>query len=434
MVWPVTTRRNEEGQLIIGDLLLTDLANEYGTPLYIFDEQTLRARAMETLSAVREADHRATAVFAAKALGLPAILALFHDLGMGIDVVSGGELFAALSANVPASAITFHGNNKDRTEIEYAFEAGVAYIVIDNFDEIQMLDQVTRVHRKRQKVLLRLNPGIDVHTHGKIATGVIDSKFGFPLWTGDAIHAAQQICGIPGLELSGYHVHLGSQLFDLDAPILAARMLIEFAETVRKELGVSPSVISPGGGMGIAYDEDTQPADIRDWARTTVDTIVFECQKFGMAMPQVVFEPGRSLVGQAGVGLYRVGSRKEIPGVRTYVSVDGGMADNIRPTLYDATYIAEIANRQGSSSDLETVTIAGKYCESGDLLISDIALPRLEFGDLLAVPAVGAYCIPLASNYNMSPRPAVVMVRRGDSRLIRRRETFEDLLATAALI
>ncbi|CAN5749634.1 diaminopimelate decarboxylase [soil metagenome] len=434
MVWPDTTRRNEEGQLIIGDVLLTDLANEYGTPLYIFDEQTLRARAMEMLSAVREGHNCATAVFAAKALGLPAILALFHDLGMGIDVVSGGELFAALSADVPAAAITFHGNNKDLVEIEYALEAGVAYVVIDNFDEIRMLGEVTRNRLDRQKVLLRLNPGIDVHTHGKIATGIIDSKFGFPLWTGDALKAAELICAIPGLELSGYHVHLGSQLFDLHAPVLAARMLIEFAESVRKHLGVSPSVISPGGGMGIAYDETTQAVDIRDWVRSTVNAISVECQKVGMDMPQVVFEPGRALVGQAGVGLYRVGSRKEIPGVRIYVSVDGGMADNIRPTLYDATYIAEIANRLGSSCDMETVTIAGRYCESGDLLISDIALPRLEFGDLLAVPAVGAYCIPLASNYNMSPRPAVVMVGSGDCRLIRRRETFKDLLATTAAL
>jgi diaminopimelate decarboxylase len=281
------------------------------------------------------------------------------------------------------------------------------------------------------EILIRLNPGIDVHTHGKIATGVIDSKFGFPLWTGDAVAAVERALSIPGLSLSGYHVHLGSQLFDLDAPVLAIQMIVEFAASIHQRFGIAPKIVSPGGGMGIAYDSAMREVDMHDWAMRTVSALSEGCQRHGLPFPRVVFEPGRSIVGQAGVALYRVGSRKEIPGVRTYVSVDGGMADNIRPALYDARYTAEIANRSGSDSDREVVTIAGKYCESGDVLIADIELPRLAPGDLVAMPGAGAYCIPLASNYNMSPRPAVVLVRDGEVRLIRRRETFEDLLAAA---
>ncbi len=431
MLWPETADRNASGELSIGGVALTRLADEFGTPLYVFDEATLRLRAQSAVADVQAAHPEAEAVFAAKALSIPAILSIIHEAGMGIDVVSAGELYVALKSGIPASAVTLHGNNKGKDELRAAIDAGVGLIAVDNFYELDLLEQLAGGRSGSVEILIRLNPGIDVHTHGKIATGVIDSKFGFPLWTGDAMAAVERAQSIAGLSLAGYHVHLGSQLFDLDAPALAMTLIVDFAANVYQRLGVAPRVVSPGGGMGIAYDAGAPEADLREWAMRTVAALTAGCQRHGLTVPRVIFEPGRSIVGQAGVAVYRVGSRKEIPGVRTYISVDGGMADNIRPALYEARYTAEIANRKGNNDNREIVTIAGRYCESGDVLISEIELPRLAPGDLLAMPATGAYCIPLASNYNMSPRPAVIVVNDGRSRLVRRRETFEELLATS---
>ncbi|CAN5512683.1 diaminopimelate decarboxylase [soil metagenome] len=431
MLWPETADRNASGELSIGGVALTCLADQYGTPLYVFDEATVRLRAQSAVADVQAAHPEAEAVFAAKALSIPAILSIIHEAGMGIDVVSAGELYVALKSGIPASAVTLHGNNKGKDELRAAIDAGVGLIAVDNFYELDLLEQLAGGRSGSVEILIRLNPGIDVHTHGKIATGVIDSKFGFPLWTGDAMAAVERAQSIAGLSLAGYHVHLGSQLFDLNAPALAMTLIVDFAANVYQRLGVSPRVVSPGGGMGIAYDAGAPEADLREWAIRTVAALTVGCQRHGLTVPRVIFEPGRSIVGQAGVAVYRVGSRKEIPGVRTYISVDGGMADNIRPALYEARYTAEIANRKGNDDNREIVTIAGRYCESGDVLISEIELPRLAPGDLLAMPATGAYCIPLASNYNMSPRPAVIVANDGQSRLVRRRETFEDLLATS---
>jgi diaminopimelate decarboxylase len=432
MLWPETTRRGANGHLSIGGIPLTELAGQFGTPLYVFDEATLRARAGEAVMAARAAHPNAEAVFAAKALSIPAVLSIINECGLGIDVVSAGELHVALAAGVPASQMTLHGNNKSEDELQAAIDTGVGLIAVDNFHEFDLLERLVASRSRPVDILIRLNPGIDVHTHGKIATGVIDSKFGFPLWTGDANLAVQRALSIQGLSVAGYHVHLGSQLFDLEAPALAIRLIIDFAASVHQSLGVTPRIVSPGGGMGIAYDPATREADMREWTQRTVAALIAGCERHGLPVPKVIFEPGRAIVGQAGVAVYRVGSRKDIPGVRAYVSVDGGMADNIRPALYDAKYSAEVANRDGAEAK-ETVTIAGKYCESGDVLIRDIELPALLPGDLLAIPAAGAYCIPLASNYNMSPRPAVVMVNEGAVRIIRRRETFDDLLATSVL-
>ncbi|CAN5899656.1 diaminopimelate decarboxylase [soil metagenome] len=431
MLWPETADRNASGELSIGGVALTCLADQYGTPLYVFDEATVRLRAQSAVADVQAAHPEAEAVFAAKALSIPAILSIIHEAGMGIDVVSAGELYVALKSGIPASAVTLHGNNKGKDELRAAIDAGVGLIAVDNFYELDLLEQLAGGRSGSVEILIRLNPGIDVHTHGKIATGVTDSKFGFPLWTGDAMAAVERAQSIAGLSLAGYHVHLGSQLFDLNAPALAMTLIVDFAANVYQRLGVSPRVVSPGGGMGIAYDAGAPEADLREWAMRTVAALTAGCQRHALTVPRVIFEPGRSIVGQAGVAVYRVGSRKEIPGVRTYISVDGGMADNIRPALYEARYTAEIANRKGNNDNREIVTIAGRYCESGDVLISEIELPRLAPGDLLAMPATGAYCIPLASNYNMSPRPAVIVVNDGQSRLVRRRETFEDLLATS---
>jgi diaminopimelate decarboxylase len=313
-----------------------------------------------------------------------------------------------------------------------AIGAGVEFIAVDNFDELDLLANLTKDCPGPTRILLRLNPGVDVRTHGKIATGVINSKFGFPLWTGDALRAFEQAASLPGIEVAGYHAHLGSQLFDAEAPILAVRKILEFASTVRDIYGFSPAVVSPGGGLGIDYDGTGDEVDPFVWFKMIGDAVAEQCHAQDLPLPELIFEPGRTIVGPAGVTLYTVGARKDIDRVRKYVSIDGGMADNIRPSLYDAVYTACLASRF-DPGPTEVVTIAGRYCESGDLLIEDISLPRLSPGDLLAVPATGAYCIPMASNYNMVPRPAVVLVRNGKSRILRRRETLENLLSLDAL-
>lgn len=429
MLWPITTQRLESGELAIGGISLSDLAREFGTPLYIYDEETLRMRARTIRNAFTSRYERTRVVYASKAFAAPAILHIFYEEELGLDVVSEGELVAGLRAGIPAGDMTFHGNNKSEQELEAALRAGIGHIVIDNFDEIEMLSEVAAMTGDVQPVLLRLNPGVDVHTHHKIATGVNDSKFGFPVWDGSAERAVQSALAAPGLQLQGYHMHIGSQLLDWDGYQVAIEEGIAFAAQMRDRYGVTPAVFSPGGGFGIAYTGEMPEPNLAGWADAAIAAFTRSCERFNLPLPELVIEPGRTLVGPAGVALYTVGTRKEIAGLRTYVSLDGGMADNIRPALYEARYTAEIANRahQGPS---ERVTLAGRYCESGDLLIQDIDLPHLERGDLLALPGAGAYSLAMASNYNLSLRPAVVLVRNGSPRLIRRRETFDDLFAT----
>jgi diaminopimelate decarboxylase len=338
----------------------------------------------------------------------------------------------ALKSGIDPHVITFHGNNKSEQELREAIDAGIELIAVDNLYELDLLERLAAGRATAVSILLRVNPGIDVHTHDKIATGVLDSKFGFPLWTDDAERAVVRALEIPGLALKGFHCHLGSQLFDAAAAELAIEKIVAFAAEMHRKYGIETAIVSPGGGMGISYLEGMPEMDVAEWMGATADALERSCALARIPHPSLVFEPGRWIVGPAGVALYRAGSRREIPGVRTYVSVDGGMADNIRPTLYDAAYTAEIANRNGSDTK-ETVTIAGKYCESGDVLIRDIDLPPLQPGDLLAVPAAGAYCIPMASNYNLALKPAVVLVCEGQAKLIRRRETYNDLLALDVL-
>lgn len=426
MLWPEHTHRNDDGELVIGGISTVSLAEEFGTPLYVFDEPTLRQRAQIAVAAAYAGGPGSRAVFASKALELPVILGILAEEGLGIDVVSGGELFVALQSGIDPSVITFHGNNKSPQELQEAINAEIELIAVDNLYELDLLSELSAGREHPVPILLRVNPGIDVHTHDKIATGVLDSKFGFPLWNGDAATAVTRTLEIPGITLKGFHCHLGSQLFDEQVAILAIEKVVAFAAEMRRDHGIECAIISPGGGMGISYLEGMPEMDIAEWMGATADALERNSAMANMPQPALVFEPGRWIVGPAGVALYRVGSRRDIDGVRSYVSVDGGMADNIRPTLYDATYTAELANRVGDGT--ETVTVAGKYCESGDVLIRDIDLPRLEPGDLLAVPAAGAYCIPMASNYNLALKPAVVIVSEGRATLIRRRETYADLL------
>jgi diaminopimelate decarboxylase len=432
MLWPETTERNDEGELRIAGVSTTALAAEFGTPLYVYDERTLRTRAARAIAAFVSAYPNVRVVYAGKALLSPSIVSIIHDEGLGLDVASGGELYAGLASGVPASDITFHGNNKSEQELREAIEAGVGLIAIDNDHEISLLTGLAGEFGKQISVLVRLNPGIDVHTHEKIATGVADSKFGFPLWTGAAASAVERILATPRLDLVGYHAHIGSQLFDLDAYKLTIETLLDFAAAIRDTHGFVPRVLSPGGGAGIAYQAGDAEVDVTEWASLTSKALKEGCARLNLPLPELVVEPGRSIVGPAAVAVYTVGAVKVISGVRTYVSVDGGMADNIRPSLYGAQYSAEVVNRLAQSTG-ELVTIAGKYCESGDVLIRNIELGDVKAGDLIAMPAVGAYCLAMASNYNLALRPAVVLVRDGNATLIRRRERYEDLLANEVL-
>lgn len=428
MSWPLTTRRTNEGELEFGGVAASVLAREFGTPLYVFDEDTLRARARSIRDAFLRAYAQTKIVYAGKAYLSPALMSILVEEGIGLDVVSGGELYAGLLAGVDPSEMIFHGNNKSRIELQEAVTACVGLIAIDNDLEITLLEKVAHEAGRHIEVVLRLNPGVDPHTHDKMRTGAVDSKFGFPIWDGQAENAARRLCGSDRLRLVGYHAHVGSQIFDPDLVEQTIEEIMRFASIVRDRYGAHPEIVIPGGGFGVADDASGADVSIADWAATAAAAIERCCQIHGFQHPILVVEPGRAIIGPAGIALYEVGARKTIPGVRTYASVDGGMADNIRPALYGARYSVALANREPQGEPLVPVTIAGKYCESGDILIQDAKLPALKAGDLLAVPMAGAYCLAMASNYNLSPRPAVVLVRNGRVRLIRRRETYEDLL------
>lgn len=426
--WPDTIARAADGEMQIGGVSVPALAREFGTPLYVFDEATLRSRAWHMRQTFAEAYPDSRVIYAGKAYLSPALMAILVEEGIGLDVVSGGELYAGLISGVPAESIVFHGNNKGIAELEDAVAAGIGVIAIDNFHEIKLLSDVTQRLGKRINVALRLNPGVDPHTHAKMRTGATDSKFGFPVWDGQADRAADLVAASDGMNLVGYHAHVGSQIFDPTLVTETISSIMAFAANVRQRLGVAPRMVIPGGGFGVADDASGRDVSIEVWANAAAEALHRLCFELQLPLPELVVEPGRAIIGPAGVAVYEVGARKEIAGARTYVSVDGGMADNIRPALYGARYSAALANRGAVDRPHETVTIAGKYCESGDVLIDAITLPILEPGDLLAVPMAGAYCLAMASNYNLTPRPAAVLVNAGKARVIRRRESYADLL------
>lgn len=446
-LWPVSARQTRDGALQIGGCALPTLAQQFGTPLYIFDEETLRAQARAYRAAL--AQHypgTAQVAYASKAFLCTAIAQLFAEEGLDLDVVSGGELYVALRAGFPAGRIHFHGNNKSREELTQALAAGVGRIVVDNFHELALLEALTQIPDSIP-IWLRLAPGVSAHTHNHIRTGQEDTKFGFSIAAGDAARAVARALAAPGLTLVGLHSHIGSQIYEPEALADAATVLLAFAAAMRHRYGFTLRELSPGGGWGVPMIETDPPAPVAPYVAALSAAVVAGCQQHGLPLPHLVLEPGRSLIAQAGVALYCVGARKKIPGVRTYVAVDGGMADNIRPALYGAKYSAQVSGGRGQgpgvrdqaaadnssktecNTQSEVVTIAGKFCESGDVLIHDIALPRLEPGDLLAVPMAGAYTLSMASNYNLAPRPAVVLAREGQARLIQRRETYADLIA-----
>jgi diaminopimelate decarboxylase len=348
-------------------------------------------------------------------------LRVIDSEGLGLDVVSGGELYTARASGFPSERIYFHGNNKGEDELAFGLEVGVARFVVDNEEEIERLARL--VGNSKQQVLLRVAPGVEAHTHEHIKTGVLDTKFGLSIQTGAAARAVELLRRSPGLELVGLHAHIGSQVFELEPYRLTIQRIFEFAASV----GVELRELSPGGGFGVRYTPSDIAVSAEEATRAIAAAVCDAARVVGMDLPALTIEPGRSIVGPAGVALYRVGSVKEIAGVRTYVAVDGGMADNIRPTAYGAVYTPLLANRALDATDA-TVAIAGKYCESGDVLVREASLPMPRVGDVVAIPASGAYHLSMASNYNLSLRPAVVVVDNGQARLVRRRETYEDLL------
>ena len=425
-VFPETAAVNAAGRLSLGGCDAVALAEEYGTPLYVLDEAELRARCRRFAGAFAARYPNSQAVYAAKAYINPALARIFAAEGLGLDVVSGGELAVAQAGGVPPAQVYFHGNNKTPQELAEAVSAGIGRIVVDSFHELELLEQICAAAGRTQDILVRVSPGIDPHTHAYTTTGIIDSKFGFSIQTGDAERAVLQAIAAPHLNLRGLHFHLGSPIFELEPYQAATDLALRFAAGLREQ-GLNLQEFSPGGGFAIAYTRDDRPPAPEDYAAAIVDTLTAACRELAMEPPRLVIEPGRAIIGPAGVALYRIGAIKEIPGIRTYVSVDGGMGDNIRPALYQASYEVLSASRPTATPDA-VVTVAGKYCESGDVLASDILLPAPAAGDIIAIPAAGAYCPSMASNYNLNPRPPIVLVNDGQSRLIRRRESYADLM------
>ena len=425
-VFPDTTQINSQGQIEIGGCNLMDLADEYGTSLYVLDEATLRNRCRSFVREFQQRYSNSQVVYASKAYINPALAKLFQEEGLGLDVVSGGELAIAQSVDFPLEQVYFHGNNKTPDELVQAVESNIGRIVVDSFHELDLLNRIAGDAGKVQEVLVRVSPGVDPHTHVHTTTGILDSKFGFSIQTGHAAEAVRQAVAAENLDLKGLHFHLGSPIFELEPYGVATEVVLRFAADLREE-GLEMEEFSPGGGFAIAYTRDQEPPSVGEYADTIIAALTSNCDALGLPAPKLIIEPGRSIIGPAGVAVYRIGAIKDIPGVRKYVSVDGGMGDNIRPALYQAVYEVVVANK-ANQDPAETVTIAGKYCESGDILASDINLPVVESGDVLAIPAAGAYCPSMASNYNLNPRPPIVLVKDGRSRLIRRRESFQDMM------
>jgi diaminopimelate decarboxylase len=424
LLYPVTYRVNAAGHMEVGGCDLIDLAREHGTPLYVYDEATVRQRASEYVAAMGLGGQ---VLYSAKAFASPQFLRVVADEGLGLDVVSAGELDLALRSGFPQDRIHFLGNNKSAEDLGAAYQAG-AVIVVDGAHEFDLLQAIVP-EGKRTPVMLRISPGVKPDTHDYISTGQLDSKFGFSIESGAARKAVEQALGHPRLKVVGLHSHIGSQIFALGSYEKAMAIMLDLLVELRDELKFEPRELGAGGGLGIAYTHDDDPPTPRHFVETVRHALESGCASRGLKVPELVVEPGRSIAGPAGVALYTVGSIKDIPGVRRYVAVDGGMGDNIRPKLYGARYEAVLASAPDRAPD-GTVTIAGKYCESTDILITDIEMPALKPGDILCIPAAGAYCLAMASNYNGMPRPEVLMVSDGRARVMRRRETLDDLVAT----
>jgi diaminopimelate decarboxylase len=422
-VLPHSARLRDGGHLEIGGIDATELAAGFGTPLFVFCEQTLRDRARAYKKAMGDAD----VSYAGKAFLCKDIVRIANEEGLGIDVASGGELYTALAGGMPASRLTLHGNNKSDAELSMAIEAGIGRIAIDSIEELDRIDTIADAAGKRVRIMLRVTPGVEAHTHEYVQTGQEDSKFGMSIEGGVALEAAKRARDLRAADLIGFHSHIGSNITGPEAFLKTIEIHAEFMAQVRDATDYEADELNLGGGLGIAYTRHDFPAQIEPFAKAVREAVERECKRHGLTVPRLAVEPGRWLIANSMVTLYRVGVVKEIPGVRTYVAVDGGMSDNIRPALYGSRYEAVLANKADLPAT-KVVTIAGAHCEQGDLLIKDVALPEsVRRGDLLAIPATGAYGYSMASNYNKFPRPPVVAVKDGEARVIIRRETYEDL-------
>ncbi len=418
---------NEKGHLTIGGMDTVELANEYGTPAYILDENVIR----ENCRTYRRAAEKyfgkgALPLYASKALCFGGIYKIAAEEGMGIDCVSGGELYTARLAGFPADRIYFHGNNKTDRDIKDAMDMGVGTFVVDNGDELCAVSREAVRRGISQRILLRITPGIDPHTHRAISTGSVDSKFGSAIETGQAMEIVKKAIAAEGIDLAGIHCHIGSQIFDIEPFSEAADIMIRFIARIKDECGLEIGELNLGGGLGVRYTEYDRQIDYSEAIRDIASVVTGYCEKHGIRMPRVILEPGRSLVAAAGITLYTVGSVKTIPDFRTYVSVDGGMPDNPRYALYQSGYTALIANRAAEPKNMR-VTVAGRCCESGDLIGENMELQEAKRGDILAVLVTGAYNYSMASNYNRIPRPPVILVKDGKARVAVCRETYEDL-------
>src|SRR3984957_1979016 len=424
-IWPRNARRSD-GVLTLGGIDVRDLAEQYGTPLYVCDEEDVRSRCRDYLEAFGP---DARVFYAAKAFCSRAMLRWVSSEGLGVDVCTGGELAVALSAGVPPGQITLHGNNKTLDELSRAVSVGVGHIVVDSFEEIARLAYLTEDTTTRPNVLVRVTTGVEAHTHEFMATAHDDQKFGFSLASGAADEAVRRVIACPGLEFAGLHSHIGSQIFDAAGFEVAAHRVIELAVRIRDAHGIEIAELDLGGGFGIAYTDEDDAPEVKDLAHHLRQIVDVQCAVAGLARPRLTVEPGRAIVGPSMVTLYTVGTIKDVDGLRTYVSVDGGMSDNIRTALYDASYTCALASRESSAPPMLS-RVVGRHCESGDIVVRHAYLPAdLAPGDLLAVAATRAYCRSLASNYNYAPRPAVGVVGDGaDPAVILRRETMDDLL------
>jgi diaminopimelate decarboxylase len=416
-VYPAGSRVNERGHLEIAGCDVVELAERFGTPAYLYAEDDIRGRARQYVGAFEQRTDGFEVIYGSKALPCSAAYRVMREEGLSVDVASGGELRMALAAGFDPARIHMHGNNKSEDELRYAFDSGVAHLILDSFDEIERAE---RLLDRPQRVLIRVTPGIKPSTHDYVQTGQLDSKFGFGLADDLAARAVARVRQSPNLELVGLHAHIGSQIFELEPYVKAIEVIADFCDSV----DLAPELLNVGGGLGIAYLDTDEPPSIEDYVEVKVRGV----QRVFDPAPTILVEPGRSLVGNAGVTAYRVGTVKEIPGVRTYVAVDGGMSDNLRPMLYGSRYEAVIADRAGETPDA-LATIAGKHCESGDVLIRDTEVASPRVGDVLVTPATGAYGYAMANNYNGVPRPPVIFCRDGEARTVVRRETWDDLLA-----
>ncbi|MBU0686496.1 MAG: diaminopimelate decarboxylase [Candidatus Margulisbacteria bacterium] len=430
MSFPATAKITKEGIIEIGGVSVEVLAEKFGTPLYVMDEQTIRQKCREYRLAFQNKYPNTSFIYASKALSTLSILKIVAEEGFGLDISSGGELYTALKAGVDPETIYFHGNNKPADEITEALEAKIGRFVVDNLEELNELNMQALKRGEKANILVRLNPGVEAHTHEFIQTGKIDSKFGFP--QSGIPELIKKIKAAKAINFVGIHAHIGSQIFEADSFAKETDVLIELGAKFKKE-GLEVKEINIGGGIGISYVDSDDPPPIEAFAEKIAAVLIEKAEAAGLDTPKLVLEPGRSIVGEAGITIYRVGSVKHIPGIRTYVSVDGGMLDNPRPILYGAQYKVLVANR-ALDEEKHKQTIGGRFCESGDILFKDVHIPMVKKDDLLVVFCTGAYGYSMASNYNRVPRPAMVLVNDGKAKLIIKRETYQDLIKNDILI